>query len=143
MAALTWYLDASFLVALLTAEPFSERADDFLERHPAPLIVSDFAAAEFASAIARRVRSRESSREDAVQDLSDFDLWTARSTSYVELVATDIARAASFLRRLDLPLRTPDAIHIAIAKRIDATLVTFDRGMTASARALGTTVMTP
>jgi predicted nucleic acid-binding protein len=143
MAALTWYLDASFLVALLTAEPFSERADDFLERHPAPLIVSDFAAAEFASAIARRVRSRESSREDAVQDLSDFDLWTARSTTYVELVATDIARAASFLRRLDLPLRTPDAIHIAIAKRIDATLVTFDRGMTASARALGTTVMTP
>lgn len=81
MGTLSWYLDTSFLVALLTAEPFSERADDFLERNPAPLIVSDFAAAEFASAIARRVRIRESSREDAIRDFSDFDLWAARSTT--------------------------------------------------------------
>ena len=143
MAALSWYLDTSFLVALLTAEPFSERADDFLRQHPAPLTVSDFAAAEFASALARRVRMRESSREDAVQDFSDFDLWAARSITQVELAKTDIVRAASFLRRLDLPLRTPDAIHIAIVERIDAALVTFDQAMAASARVLGTTVMTP
>jgi predicted nucleic acid-binding protein len=143
VATLTWYLDASFLVALLTAEPFSGRADNFVEGNPAPLIVSDFAAAEFASAIARRVRIRESSREDAMQDLSDFDLWAARSTTQVETVAADMARAASFLRRLDLPLRTPDAIHIAIAERVDATLVTFDLAMAASARALGTVVTTP
>jgi hypothetical protein len=71
------------LVALLTAERLSGRADDFVEGNPAPLIVSDFAAAEFASAIARPVRIRESSREDAIQDLSDFDLWAARSTTQV------------------------------------------------------------
>ena len=130
-------------MALLTAEPFSGRADDFLEGNPAPLIVSDFAAAEFASAIARRVRIRESSRRDAIQDLSDFDLWAARSTTQVETVAGDITQAARFLRRLDLPLRTPDAIHIAIAERVDATLVTFDLAMAASARTLGSAVTTP
>jgi predicted nucleic acid-binding protein len=42
-----------------------------------------------------------------------------------------------------LPLRTPDAIHIAIAERVDATLVTFDLAMAASARALGTAVTAP
>jgi predicted nucleic acid-binding protein len=47
------------------------------------------------------------------------------------------------LRRLDLTLLTPDALHIAIAARIDATLVTFDRAMATSARALGMAVTTP
>ena len=55
----------------------------------------------------------------------------------------DLAAATMFLRRLDLPLRTPDALHIAIAQRLGATLVTFDRQMAASAHALGTAVETP
>jgi predicted nucleic acid-binding protein len=45
--------------------------------------------------------------------------------------------------RLDLTLRTPDAIHIAIARRLDATLVTFDQRMATNARALGMAVATP
>jgi predicted nucleic acid-binding protein len=36
-----------------------------------------------------------------------------------------------------------DALHIAIAQRLDATLVTFDQRMAASARALGMAVATP
>jgi predicted nucleic acid-binding protein len=55
----------------------------------------------------------------------------------------DLAAATMFLRRLDPPLRTPDAVHIAIAQRLGTTLVTFDRQMAASARALGTAVATP
>jgi hypothetical protein len=44
------YLDANVMVALLTPEPLSTRADDFECNNPEGLIVSDFAAAEFASA---------------------------------------------------------------------------------------------
>jgi predicted nucleic acid-binding protein len=44
-------------------------------------------------------------------------------------------------RRLDLPLRTPDALNIAIAQRVGADLVTFDDRMVASARALGITLL--
>jgi predicted nucleic acid-binding protein len=40
-------------------------------------------------------------------------------------------------------LCTPDAIHVAIARRLEATLVTFDRGMAGAARALGMAVATP
>jgi uncharacterized protein len=50
--------------------------------------------------------------------------------------ASDIASAASFIRRLDLNLRAPDAINIAIADRIGAALATFDDRMAAAARAL-------
>jgi predicted nucleic acid-binding protein len=49
-----------------------------------------------------------------------------------------VSAAEAFLRRLDLNLRTPDALNIAIAQRVGALLVSFDEKMAASARALGT-----
>jgi predicted nucleic acid-binding protein len=49
------YLDASVLVALFANDPFTQRADDFLRCKKPATTVSDFAKAEFASAIARRV----------------------------------------------------------------------------------------
>jgi predicted nucleic acid-binding protein len=143
VATVSWYLDASVLVALLTVEPFSGRADASVLTHPDPLLVSDFAEAEFASAIARRVRTRESTLSDAQRDLSDFDIWVGRSAHRVEMSPADVATATTFLRRLDLTLRTPDALHIAIAQRVGATLVTFDTRMADSARALGVAVALP
>jgi predicted nucleic acid-binding protein len=41
------------------------------------------------------------------------------------------------MRRLDLTLRTPDALHIAISGRVGATLATFDEKMAAAARVVG------
>ena len=143
MAAVSWYLDASVLIALLTVEPFSNRADAFVSATPDPLLVSDFAGAEFASAIARRVRTRESTLSDAQRDLADFDVWVERSARRVGISPADIAVATTFLRPLDLTLRTPDALHIAIVQRLDATLVTFDRRMADSARTLGIAVAVP
>ncbi len=137
------YLDANILVALMTSEPLSERADEFLRNNPQALIVSDFAAAEFASAIARRVRTQETTVEDAQKDLTEFDVWVARSTERIDLNTRDIATATVYLRRLDLTLVTPDALHIAIAGRLEATLVTFDRAMASAARVHGMAVAMP
>ena len=127
----------------MTPDPLNARADDFVCNNPEGLIVSDFAAAEFASSIARRVRTRETTIEDARRDLADFDVWVARSTARTDLNASDIAVAITYLRRLDLTLVTPDALHIAIARRVDAILVTFDRAMAVAAGALGVAVAMP
>jgi predicted nucleic acid-binding protein len=137
VGAIDHYFDTSFLVALLIAEPSSDRADRFAKEHPSSLIVSDFAAAEFASAMARRVRTKATTIDEARADLSDFDAWALRSTFRTEISPADVAVAESFLRRLDLTLRTPDAIHIALARRVGATLVTFDERMKANAQTLG------
>jgi uncharacterized protein len=134
------YLDASVLVALFTDDPFTLRADTFLRANAWVLIVSDYAAAEFASVIARHVRTRDITPKNARIAFSTFDAWTARATQRTEIRAADVTAAEAFLRRLDLTLRTPDAVNIAIAQRIGATLVTFDDKMIASARALGTPV---
>ncbi len=135
------HVDASVLVSLFSNDALSARADAFLRAHPSILIVSDFAAAEFASAIARRVRTRLLTADDARAAFSTFDVWTARHTGWAQTTTTDVASAAGFLRRLELTLRAPDAINIAIAQRVDADLLTFDEQMAAGARALGTSVL--
>jgi uncharacterized protein len=71
---------------------------------------------------------------------SSFDAWTARAAKRAETKAADVLAAAAFLRRLDLTLRTADALNIAIAQRLGVALVTFDQKMAASARLLGTLV---
>jgi predicted nucleic acid-binding protein len=105
-------------------------------------MVSDFAAAEFASAIARQVRMGHVNAVDARIAFGSFDAWVAGVPLRAETKSSDIAVAATFLRRLDLSLRTADALNIAIAQRVNATLATFDERMVQNARALGTPVAT-
>jgi uncharacterized protein len=138
---LSVYLDASVLVALFTKDDLTARADAFLESHVIVVTVSDFAAVEFASAIARRVRTGEMSADAAREVFSTFDAWTARPIQQVQAISADIASAARFLRRLELPLRAGDAMNIAIAQRVGADLLTFDRQMAVGAVALGVTVV--
>jgi predicted nucleic acid-binding protein len=104
-------------------------------------MVSDFASAEFASAIARRVRMERLTADEARLAFSTFDAWIARTARQVPMTSADVVAAASYLRRLDLSLRAPDAINIAIAQRLGAELFTFDKQMITSARVLGTTVV--
>jgi uncharacterized protein len=134
------YPDASVLVALFTNDRFTPRARAFLTTHIPTQVVSDFASAEFASAISRRVRTKDLTAVEARIAFTSFDSWLARSTQHVDTKTPDIAAAASVLRRLDLNLRTPDAINIAVADRLGATLATFDEKMATAARTLGVQV---
>ena len=134
------YLDASILVALFTSDALTARADNFLRNNPSVLIVSDFAAAEFSSVIARHVRTKDISKDDARLVFSNFDTWTARTTQRAPIGTADIIAAEVLLRRFELALRTPDALNIAMAQRMGAMLATFDSKMAAAARAIGTEV---
>jgi uncharacterized protein len=79
----------------------------------------------------RAIRSEEAHRAFAT-----FDAWVARATARALTTSADVASAAAFLRRLDLPLRTPDALNIAIAQRVGVEILTFDKKMAVSARVL-------
>jgi predicted nucleic acid-binding protein len=134
------YLDASVIVALLTQDLFTDRAKAFLSRGTPALMVSDYAAAEYASVVARRVRTKALTVADGLAAFSTLDVWTARAARRVDITSADIVTATGFLRRLDLTLRTPDAVNIAIAQRVGATLATFDTQMAANAVTLGLSV---
>jgi len=135
------YLDASVLVALFTRDIFTERSDSFMRRQAPDMLISDFAAAEFASAVGLRLRRRDLTADEARSAFSSFDEWSARAPRCAGTQSSDVADAQAFLRRLDLPLRAPDAINIAIALRENASLMTFDAKMAVSAQALGVDVV--
>ncbi|MGV3577524.1 type II toxin-antitoxin system VapC family toxin [Brevundimonas sp.] len=124
------------LVALITREPTSHHVDDVLQRNDPPL-VSDFCVAESSSAIARLVRIGNRTLDEADVLFRDLDLWVSSSSDRLAVDQGDIEMATAFVRRPGITLRAPDAIHIAAAHRLGATLLTLDHGMAHAAAALG------
>jgi uncharacterized protein len=137
------YLDASALVATLVSEPSSAAVDRFLEQYDGTLGVSEFAAAEVASAVSRLVRMRLITQADAEARLSDFDAWRSIRADTIDIEPSDARLANTYVRRFDLMLPAPDALHAAICRRLDLTLVTLDQRLARAARELGIEVRVP
>lgn len=131
------YLDASVILPTLIEEVGSRAVDDFIAMAGEDLVISEFAAAEVASALSRLVRTDLLEREDAMARLSDFDAWRAVASVDVDLQASDVRLANVFVRRFALMLRAPDALHAAICRRGDHLLVTMDRRLALAAEELG------
>ena len=137
------YLDTSVLLPTLIAEAATEAVYDRLGAGDQELLVSDFAAAELASAMSRLVRMALLSEADASARLADFDAWRAAMSLPVDIGAADARLAYIYTRRFDLRLRAPAALHLALARRRDATLVTLDRRLVTAAREMGIAVAVP
>ena len=140
---MTWYFDASVVIPILVKERCSAAVDAFMSTLQQEVWVSDFAAAEVASAVSRLVRTGRLQASDGTACLSDFDVWRAAMTRQAEMHAADVRLAGAFVRKFDFALRVPDALHLAIAQRLDATLVTLDRRLATAARELGVAVEEP
>jgi uncharacterized protein len=100
-------------------------------------------AAEVASALSRLVRMGRLVSADAFARLADFDAWRAAMSSPVEIRSADAQLAYMFARRFELARRAPDALHLAISRRLDATLITLDQRLAAAAHGLDIAVETP
>ena len=131
------------MLPILVKEPTSAAMDAFMSTIQQELWVSDFAAAEVASALSRLVRSGRLQASDGAVCLSDFDVWRAAMTKPAEMHAVDVRVAGSYVRQFDLALRVPDALHLAITRRLDLVLVTLDRRLVAAAKELGIAVEEP
>lgn len=131
------YLDASVLVPLVVTEASSPAVGAFLDRHEGQLLVGEFAAAEAASGVSRLVRMGKLPAADAVAALDDLDAWRFAATEPVDVTPGDLRLAHLLVRRFETKLRAADAVHVAIAKRLGAQLVSRDRGMRAAAAMVG------
>ena len=131
------YIDASALIPLIVVEPDSPWSEAQVASNAQARLVSDFAAAEVAASVSKFVRMRLVSPDAGRRLLASFDEWKAREAIFVETTAADIAESDRLVRRFELKLRTPDALHLVLAHRHGATLVTRDRSMSHAAEALG------
>ena len=128
------YLDASVVVSTLVAEARTPAVFRFLASAGDDLIVSELTAAEVASAISRMVRRGDMSSADGLGRLARFDAWRRAATVDAEIDSLDLRGASFLVRRFELKLRTPDAIHLAASLRLGATLVTGDGTLANAAR---------
>jgi uncharacterized protein len=137
------YLDTSVLIPTLVEEQVSDAVNVFLVTTEQELLVSEFAAAEVASALSRLARMHLLANADALARLADFEAWRAGASSPVDVHPADARLAYAYVRRFDLRLRAPDALHLAIATRLDASLITLDRRLERAAQQLGVSVAVP
>jgi len=137
------YIDASALAKLYVPEAESERLDALL-RGRLGLMISELAITEVLSAVARKKREGELRPETANQ-IRDALLADADSGSLLRLhLDPQVHREAErlLLATVSLPLRTLDALHIALAFSGGAThLLTFDRRMREAAVQAGMNVI--
>lgn len=137
------WLDANVLVALIIDESTSDSIAATLENLEHRPLVSDLAVAEASAAVARLARTGEKTRPEAETLFEELDLWVASASESVRMTPDDLADAITLVRQPDLALLTPDALHIAGARRLGLTLITLDKGMARAAKALGVDCMNP
>jgi predicted nucleic acid-binding protein len=131
------YPDASVLVPLLVDEDTSPAVQARFYGTDDELIVSDFAVAEVSSVISRYVRTGHQTFEEGCALLDRFDAWRVTGARSLATEAGDIDQATSLVRRFELMVRAPDALHLVLARRAGAALVTFDRQLGRAAYQIG------
>jgi len=134
------YFDTSLVVSYYCPEALSGAAERMLRTDPRPT-VSDLVEVEFFSALAQKARGRELPSADAMRAGEQFlEHLGAGFYTRIAVQRRHYERARGALARWNLPLRTLDALHLAIADVEGLRLATADRDLARSARRLGLSV---
>ena len=136
------YIDTSALAKWYLNEPRSAEFEAFITRQQSAAI-SRLAVLEFRCLLARRRRSGEITRRMERRIVAAFEKDIRQGFLYVHPLADRHALGAiELLLALGRhPLRSRDALHLASARDMAATVIaTADRVMAAAADALGITV---
>ena len=133
------YLDTSALAKWYLNEPFSEEFEAFIQEQPTAAI-SRLTVVEFRCLLARRRRAREITKTIESRVYASFEKDVGAGFLQVYPVSDEhlIAALGLITRLRKYPLRTLDALHLAIAQGIHCRqLATADRSMANAGKAAG------
>jgi len=136
------YFDTSALAKWYVKEPESDSVEKYIHEH-GPIDISDLTVVEMRSLLSRHRRERNI---DAIIEASLFAAFEEdirqRFLICHPLPSGITTGAANLISvQTDIPLRTLDALHLIIAKEIQAEIfATSDRVMAAGAKAMGFSV---
>ena len=134
------YIDTSILVAYYCPEKISDQVEKTLVETSRPAI-SQLTEVELTSALARKIRERALSKEDGKAVLSIFRSHIdERSFVYLPIQPKHFSTAMNWIAEFNTPLRTLDALHLAITAQNKAPLLTADIKFAESATTLGVEV---
>ena len=131
------YIDSSVIAAYYCPEPLSTKAEQIIRAETRPAL-SDLTEVELFSAVSRKMRSRELSRDAAERIAAQF-LAHLDSALYtrIALDRRHYQLARDWLGRFSTPLRSLDALHLAVAHGHSVPVLTADRQLVRAARKLG------
>ncbi|WP_174284978.1 type II toxin-antitoxin system VapC family toxin [Sphingomonas bacterium] len=135
------YPDTSLLIAALTIEPATDRAQRWLgDRSGGALRISGWTIVEFSSGLAVKFRHGTLPETDRRRAIASLNLLVSRGVLHVETITTaDYTRATAFIDDHRTTLRAGDALHLAVAYRTGEMVWTLDHGMIDAAEAIGIT----
>jgi uncharacterized protein len=140
---LSVYIDASVLVSFAVGEGHAADVRHWLNsRSQKEAVISPWCDTEVCSALGRKLRMHELSVDREAQVRL---MWRTTMQGLLTVVPThtvDFHHAADLCARPDLKLRAPDALHLAVARRLDLPLATFDTVMAEAAAALAIPLVT-
>ena len=133
------YLDTSALAKWYLNEPFSEAFEEFIRAQPAAAI-SRLSGVELRCLLAGRRRAGEITKAIETRVTAAFEKDVSAGSLQVHPVADEhVIAALGMIERLGrTPLRTLDALHLAIAQGIHCRqLATADKTMADAGKAAG------
>lgn len=131
------YLDTSLLGAIFFREANAAELLGQLEVvRSEPLVISAWTLTEMASVAGIKLRSGVIDAAMRDQALACFQRFASSSLSTVEVEPADFRAAATFMGG-SVALRAGDALHLAVARRVEAAVASLDRRLNDAASAFG------
>lgn len=131
------YVDTSIFVAYYCPEPLSSQAQRALQEE-GELAISSLVEVEFASALARKVRTREMRLTDAQRVLVAFQAHLDQGLfRRLPVERQHFAKAHEWLASFRIALRTLDALHVALAAIEGASMITADAALARTCARVG------
>lgn len=131
------FFDTSIVIAYYLPETYSPVVQKYYLQNPQP-VISTLVEVETVSVFSRLVRTQSLDLDSAKLVASTFlEHVTKGNYRQLNLQSVHYRQARDYIARFDLPLKAPDALHLAAAALEQLPLVTADRQLARNADTLG------
>jgi predicted nucleic acid-binding protein len=137
-----FYLDSSLIVSVLTNEAPRDRLLAWMaDCEQGSLFISPWVSTEVSSAFSIKQRVGSLTPDSRVAAKQGYDVFIKDSVNVLNIRDAHFKNAALFADRVDIGLRSGDALHLAISQANGLTLATLDKQLAEAGPQLGASTL--